>query len=354
MPIARNYKPGSIVYFEGDKNSDEIYILQSGKIVLSSEPIDTTEEIKETITNGEFFGVKSALGKYPREETAQVVTASVVLVVTQDEFEQMVMKNFRVLLKMLKVFSNQLRRIGKKVRDIMHKGEPKMPSTELFYIGEYYFKQGKANQAKYVYQKYLNNYPDGQYGETAKERLDAIERGDFRSTETVKGKKEAESQTSSFSPSASESTSVSPTEEAKKPVTTEGIDITKRYYEGLSLFSQEKYNEAIEIYQQINSVTKFKDETTAKFAEKSLFETGRCLMKLEKPLEAIETFSNLIKKFQRTDLLKEALFAIGEAYEKLGKYDKAINFYQKVVNTPPKESINTKAKQALESAQKKL
>jgi CRP-like cAMP-binding protein len=141
LPVARNYKPGSIVYFENDKSSEEIYILQNGKVALVSSAIDTDEEIRETISDGEFFGVKSSLGKYPREETAQVLTPTVVLVVTQEEFEQMVMKNFRVLIKMLKVFSNQLRRIGKKVRDIMHKGEPKMPSTELYFIGEYYFKQ---------------------------------------------------------------------------------------------------------------------------------------------------------------------------------------------------------------------
>ncbi|MDD5067386.1 MAG: tetratricopeptide repeat protein [bacterium] len=363
MPIARNYKPGSIVYFEGDKNSEEIYILQNGKIVLVSSPIIQTElEVKETITNGEFFGVKSALGRYPREETAQVITPCVVLVLTQDEFEQMVLKNFRVLLKMLKVFSNQLRRIGKTVRDIMHKGEPKMPSTELFYIGEYYVKQGKADQAKYVYEKYLSSYPDGQFADTAKQRLDAVERGDLRVEPVPSLKKEAAAPAGgdvmSFDQGAVPGLQAAGGAEEKKPdgvrSATEGIDVTKKYYEGLSLFSQEKFQEAIDIYQSIAAMTKFKDETTAKFAEKALFELGRCQMKLNKPLEAIETFSNLIKKFQRTDLLKDALFAIGEAYEKLNKYDKAINFYQKVVNTPPKESINTKAKKALEEAQKKL
>lgn len=360
MPIARNYKPGSICYFEGDKNSEEIYILQNGKIVLVSQAIDTEGEIRETITDGEFFGVKSALGRYPREETAQVLTPCVVLVLTQDEFEQMMMRNFRVLMKMLKVFSNQLRRIGRTVRDIMHKGEPKMPSTELFYIGEYYFKQGKAGQARYVYSRYLENYPDGQFVGNAKSRLDAIDRGDLRVVEpSPAAAPKAASQAADFlSFDGGEKPAAAFGAEEPKPDAgksmTEGLDVTKKYYEGLSLFSQEKYQEAIEIYMSISSMTKFKDETTAKFAEKSLFEMGRCHLKLGKPLEAIETFSNLIKKFQRTDLLKDSLFAIGEAYEKLGKFDKAINFYQKVVNTPPKETINTKAKKALEEAQKKL
>lgn len=370
MPIARNYKPGSIIYFENDKHTNEIYILQNGKVSLTSTALDTGEEVKESIANGEFFGVKSVLGKYPREETAQVAAQTVVLVLKPEEFEAMVFNNFRILMKMLKVFSNQLRRVGKNVRELMRKGEPKMPATELFYIGEYYFKKGKAEQAKYVYSKYLEFYQDGQFSENAKERLDAIDRGDLTYVEsTVQLQSTAPSQQAYVSGPGTDAAppqTISPDsigeeataeEEIEKPdilKTPEGIDITKKYYEGLSLFSQEKYQEAMAIFQAISQQTRFKDEQTAKFAEKAFFELGKCLMKLDKPLEAIEKFSTLIKKFQRTDLLKDALFSIGEAYVKLERYEKAINFYQKVVNTPPKEAINTKAKKALEETQKKL
>ncbi len=356
MPIARNYKPGSIIYFEKDKNPNEIFILQKGRVILLSPAIDTGYETKETIATGEFFGVKSVLGKYPREATAQVTAQTIVLVLKPEEFEQMVIQNFRILMKMLKVFSNQLRRVGKTVRELLHKEGPKVPATELFNIGDYYFKKGKAAQAKYVYTRYLEVYPNGQFQNTAQERLNAIEKGDFsvqQEAVTLQTTTEPDAASSS-TPSVQEE---APPYEEEKPKTAkipEGIDITKKFYEGLSLFSQDKFEEAMEIYDSIGSVTRFKDEQTAKFAEKSLFEKGRCLIKMDKPLESIETFSNLIKKFQKTDLLKNALFNIGEAYEKLGKYDKAINFYQKVVNTPPKESINSKAKKAIEEAQRKI
>jgi len=354
LPIIRNYKPGSIIYFEGDKAS-EIYILQSGKVVLTYHAVDTGEEISETIGNGEFFGVKSVLGKYPREETAQVVAPSVVVVLTPDEFEQMVMKNFRILIKMLKVFSNQLRRIGKRVREILEKGEPRMPATELFYIGEYYFKKGKAEQAKYVYTKYLQHYPEGEFVDKCKERLDAIERGDF----TYVPEPSVEAAPTEAIPSAPESPlETVPEEEPEKPesvkTVAEGVDIAKKFYEGLSLFSQDKIEDAMNIYKEILGVKRFKDEATAKFAEKAQFELGRCLMKIERCNEAIENFSNLIKRFPRTELLKEVLYNIGHCYEIMQNYQKALNFYQKVVNMPPKEAINSKAKKALEEVQKKI
>ncbi len=410
MPIARTYKPGSIIYFEGDKATD-IYILQSGKVVLRSRAIDSNEEIKEPISAGEFFGVKSVLGKYPREATAQVLTQSVVLVMKPEEFENLVYKNFRILMKMLKVFSNQLRRIGKKVQEMMKKGEAKLPSTEMFYIGEYYLKKGKIDQAKYVYSTYLKKYPGTPFVEQCKKRLEAIERGEFQYAEQpalAHSPEINEEETIAAAPappippednisstadtaggiddffSMDEPLSTPPVSEpaqtsqensglenlgglgASEPATSEpekpevlkkeseGIDVTKKYYEGLSLFSQEKYEDAINIYKSILEIKRFKNASTAKFAEKAMLELGKTYMKLEKYTDAIETFSNLIKKFQRTDLLKDALYNIALSYEKMQNYKKAINFYQKVMNTPPKEAINSKARKAIEELQNKL
>ncbi len=65
---------------------------------------------------GEFFGVKSALGKYPREETAQTIGETSVLVLRPADFERLILKNVNIVRKMLRVFSNQLRRIHKMVQ----------------------------------------------------------------------------------------------------------------------------------------------------------------------------------------------------------------------------------------------
>jgi CRP-like cAMP-binding protein len=363
LPIARNYKPGSIIYFEGDKNPSEIFILQKGKVVLSSTDIHTGEEYKESIAAGEFFGVKSVLGKYPREDTAQVSSQAIVLVLKPEEFEQMVMGNFRILMKMLKVFSNQLRRIGKQVREMMQQEEPKMPSTELFNIGEYYFRKGKVEQATYVYNKYIEVYPGEQFIPTAQERLDAIARGDLELPATVGAPSEPSylNKMENAAPSVAEQIqqNISPENQEvdNRPdilKTSEGIDITKKFYEALSLTSQDKPNEALEIHKTIAGIMNYPDDQTAKFAEKSMLEMGKTYMVLEDFMEGIESFSRLIKKFGQTEYLKDALFHIGECYEKMEKNDKAMNFYQKVVNTPPKEEINQKAKEKIEELHKML
>ena len=91
MPKAVHYKANSIVYFKGDLN-ENIYILKSGKLLLKSNDIETGQETKELIQTGEFFGVKSAMGKYPREETAIVLQDSSMLVFTVPEFEEVASK----------------------------------------------------------------------------------------------------------------------------------------------------------------------------------------------------------------------------------------------------------------------
>ena len=140
MPKAINYKANSIVYFRGDI-SEKVYILKSGKVSLNYNDIETGQEMHDLIQTGEFFGVKSALGKYPREETAVVLTDSTMIAFSVPEFEQLALQNTRIIMKMLKVFSNQLRRIHKQVRNLLMTGaNTNDPESGLFKIGQYYLK----------------------------------------------------------------------------------------------------------------------------------------------------------------------------------------------------------------------
>src|SRR6056297_1685784 len=165
--ITRSYKPGSIVYFENDK-SEYIYVVKAGLVILTSTKPETGEEVKEEVKPGEFFGVKSSLGKYPREETAQTVKETVCLVLTLADFERLILKNVNVVVKMLRIFSNQLRRIGRTVREVLGESNTVNPEMELFKIGEYYYRVGRFQQALYAYKRYMEYYPDTKYSDVAK------------------------------------------------------------------------------------------------------------------------------------------------------------------------------------------
>ncbi|MDR2841843.1 MAG: Crp/Fnr family transcriptional regulator [Spirochaetaceae bacterium] len=163
------YKKNSLVYFTGDR-SDKIFILQQGNVNLGTIDPETEMEVNDTVKPGEFFGVKSALGNFPRDETATVVQDSVIIVFTVPEFEALAMGNTRLIFKMLQVFSNQLRRVNKQLSSVLKQKESD-PDDGLYNVGVYFNKERQFKKAHYVFTKYLEQYPEGKNIANAKKSL---------------------------------------------------------------------------------------------------------------------------------------------------------------------------------------
>ena len=173
MPKPLQYKTGSLIYAQGEE-AEKIYILQNGKISLVYQDIETGDDVRDQMQPGEFFGVKSALGRFPREENAIALTDSTVLAMTIPEFESMALANTKIILKMLKVFSTQMRRIHTQVSKLTESTETK-PDEGLFAIGERYLKLKRYSHAKYVFSRYLALYPEGSNAALAAKNLQIVE-----------------------------------------------------------------------------------------------------------------------------------------------------------------------------------
>ena len=173
MPKPLRFKNDSLIYCKGDE-SDKVFILQSGKVTLVCEDIKTGENIREAVLPGEFFGVTSALGRYPREENAVVLSDTVVAAFTVPEFELFAMSDTRIILKLLKNFSGQMRQIHERISGISKEEEPK-PDEGLLEIGEKYQKNERYSHAKYIFSRYLDYYPKGKNVEKAVKNLHIAE-----------------------------------------------------------------------------------------------------------------------------------------------------------------------------------
>jgi CRP-like cAMP-binding protein len=336
--ILRNYKAGSIIYFIGDIG-DNIYVLKSGAVSLIYHSIDTGEEVRDTIKNGEFFGVKSALAKRPREETALVIKPSQVLVLTTAEFELLVTKSVGVIQNFLRVFSNQLRRVGKQVHSYLDDSDTGDNEAELFKIGEYYLKNHKYKQAQYVYQAYLKYYNKGNFAGQAQERINAI-------ADAMEGKG-----TGTFATISQETEEAIPVApeiqiDTQTTETDESMDIATKYYDGVSLFSQEKYEEAFNLFKALHAASSA-DASSTEYVPKIEFEMGRCLVALKRYPEAVSIFTGMIKKYPKDENLKDALYNIGIAYKHQGDKAKAASFFQKVLKMLPESPTDRKAKKEL-------
>lgn len=158
MPKAMSYTKGSIIYFSGDKD-ERIFILQKGFIILTSTEAESGKTVTEYVKEGEFFGVKSALGKFPRDETATVAVDSNVIAMSVPEFEQLFSSNKQVIMKMLKVFSKQLRSVHKKIESILGNGATVNLETGMSSVAQSFYNDEQYRSCCDVCLKFLSLYP---------------------------------------------------------------------------------------------------------------------------------------------------------------------------------------------------
>jgi CRP-like cAMP-binding protein len=326
-----SFKANSVIYFRGDV-SDKIYILKSGRISLNSNDIETGQEIHDYIQTGEFFGVKSAMGKYPREEDAVVLADTSVIMFTVPEFEQLVSQNTRIIMKMLKVFSNQLRRIHVKVSTLLSEDEQIDPESGLYNIGQYYLGKKQYAQALYAFRRYLTYYPSGKFHTKANEFAQKAEQ--FAQQYGAGKGPNIQGLEATAAPSA-----------AKPETGRQMSDSAKQYYAAVSIFSQQQYAEALRAFKKIAE-----ESADEEFRIKSLFEIGRCFYNLKQYDNCIKHFKSLIQRYPKLPELADALYHVGQSYNEKGDREKAESFFQKIMSMPgTSETVLRKVRRAMKA-----
>ncbi len=357
-PKIRNYKAGSVIYFEGDTGT-EIYVLQNGRILLTSVDIGTNEDVKEDVQRGQFFGVKSALGRYPREDTAQVLTDSIVLVFQVDDFEELSLRNPRVVLQMLKVFSSQLRKIHRKVREFLGEDHQQDSSVELLKVAEHYYKTKRNDHALHAFEAYIRHYANGSFIDRAKSMAHMIKKGDPYpahlspiESEMDKVKSMGFSGGSSGNSGADLLGTPPLQSESLAPPPLEGMEesgesVSTYYYDALNAFSQQDYEKSIELYQMVFTIKNMKGESDRKIVEKAQFDLGKVYLKAKKLKEAEAQLIQFIKKYPNSENHKKAFIHIAEVYISKGDKARATAVLQKAVSMVPADADTKKAKELL-------
>lgn len=178
MPRVMQYSKGSIPYFSGDKD-ERIFILQKGILILSSQDIETGRAVTDQVKPGEFFGVKSALGHFPREETATMLSDASVVVLSVPEFEKLFSGNRQIIMKMLRVFSGQLRQIHRKINAMLNTVSVDQ-QTGMLDVAKSFFSDEQFRSCCDVCIKLLKRFPETRYKlEIAKLYEDSKKRADM-------------------------------------------------------------------------------------------------------------------------------------------------------------------------------
>jgi len=293
--------------------------------------------------------VKSALGRYLREETAQVLADAAVIAFTVPEFEQLAMQNTRIIMKMLKVFSNQLRRVHKQVQNLIFTEEQIRPETGLYNIGEYYLKNKRYAQALYAFKRYLTYYPSGKYSAEVTQKLQQAEDYLSRYGQGRGPGPEAPARSAAPAPGAgSGAPAAAASPQARmEPERGEMSDVAKLYYNAVSLMSQQKYQDAFVQFRKIAG-----EDLDPEYTAKAQYDMGRCLYYLAQFDASIQSFSALIQKYPKHPDLKEALFFVGKCYEAKKDTAKAKGFYNKILSMASEDDpLARKVKKALRELQ---
>ena len=301
MPKPVFYRANAIIYFQGDR-ADGIPILKEGQVELSYEDLQTGAEIREPIKTGEFFGVKSALGHYPHDETATAITDCTVVHFSLKEFEALVSDNPRILMKMLQVFSTQLRRIHHQVQSLLSSDRiGTSQEAGLFAVGEYYLSDRQYSQASHAFKSYLNHWPRGIYAPQATLKAQEADAAEVEAAEEVV--------------------------ESRDPMTDYAAmsftEINNQYKLG-------HYKDAMKGF--LSMISDGRDPEHQAYAE---FRMGCCLYFIERYKDATKQLAGVIRKYPKHPYLGEAIYYMGLSHEALGDDEKALGFLKKAGQMVP-------------------
>ena len=320
MPKAVQYSANSVIYFSGDFDA-RVFLLHNGHIALNSLDIETGAQVTEYIKTGEFFGVKSALGNYPREESAMVLTDSLVYTFSVAEFESFAQTNTRIILQMLKVFSRQLRNIHRQLESLMDSKQQTNNEDGLFTVATAFYKSQHYQAAAQVAARYRALYPAGKH-------LAAIGPIIANSAQMAgRSFGEARQPGSMGDTSSGQPTASTPIPATGPIQSTQANDATADLTFQLAedLVKQEKWADA---YKQYHTIIEMKQGTKL---EAAYLGAAHCLYKQSEFVRCIQLGTGFITQFPKSLKLAEILMFLGMCYQGMERPDKALPFYDKAL-----------------------
>jgi CRP/FNR family cyclic AMP-dependent transcriptional regulator len=136
--FGRMCQPGEVLFREGEAG-DTMYVIQSGTVRITKS-VKGEEKTLAILGAGEFFGEMAILNAKPRNATAIVQEPASVLVLGARTFEQMVVSNGEIAVRLVKKLARRLDSANELIEVLMHR-DPKARvilglSREAQFIGQ--------------------------------------------------------------------------------------------------------------------------------------------------------------------------------------------------------------------------
>ena len=127
--VKKCYEKGCCIFSSGDPG-DTVFLIQEGAVKI----YDLAESGKESIFwfryQGEFFGLAEAVGGEERMCFAEAVEPTSIFVIKREVFEELIQRNPKVALIVIKILAARLRRLGEALK-AMHSQDLKIRLAQL-------------------------------------------------------------------------------------------------------------------------------------------------------------------------------------------------------------------------------
>lgn len=107
-PEIREYKAGQVIFEEGDP-CDGLYAIIQGFVRISAFVSQSNKHALREFAAGDFFGEMAILNQAPRSATATAVQDSRLLLVSHEQFSELMERSPQLVLALLNAFSHRIR-----------------------------------------------------------------------------------------------------------------------------------------------------------------------------------------------------------------------------------------------------
>jgi len=166
---SKTYHRNALIYIESDEDSDEVFVLESGEVLLRGTP--GMPMFRESLRPGDIFGFTSCLCRRPRMETAVARTDCSCAVLGRDRFLESVQSNPELASRVISYFAHELRAYDNLMTTPSGEAESGDDEEYLFELASYFAKRGRARHAVHVLQVCLDRFPQGMRAREAAARL---------------------------------------------------------------------------------------------------------------------------------------------------------------------------------------
>lgn len=113
----RSYKPGEIVFSEGD-SGEFMFIIQAGRVEISKN-MDGHKHVLSVLSKGEFFGEMAIVTRVKRTATAKAVDDVQLLTFDRGDFQGMIEKNSKIGLSVIDKLCRRLQHSNDQIQQLL-------------------------------------------------------------------------------------------------------------------------------------------------------------------------------------------------------------------------------------------